>query len=103
MTDRFEWFGVLYTGTFEILDEGLYGWRLQSDDGSRLWIDGTEIIDNDGVHGFESKDGEVRLSKGPHAMRLWYFQEPATEIGLQLFVVPPGGVRRKPPSPPSPK
>jgi outer membrane protein OmpA-like peptidoglycan-associated protein len=91
VTDRFEWFGVVYTGTFEISNAGTYRWRLVSDDGSRLWIDGKEIIDNDGVHGFDPQEGEVHLAQGPHAMRLWYFQGPATEIGLQLFVTPPGG------------
>lgn len=91
VTDRFEWFGVMYSGTFEVSEKGTYGWRLLSDDGSRLWIDGREIIDNDGVHGFDGKEGEVALSKGPHTIRLWYFQGPATEIGLQLFVIPPGG------------
>ena len=91
VTDRYEWFGVVYTGTFEISEPGTYKWRLASDDGSRLWIDGRELIDNDGVHGFSEGEGEAELSKGPHAMRLWYFQGPATEIGLQLFVTPPGG------------
>jgi outer membrane protein OmpA-like peptidoglycan-associated protein len=91
VTDRFEWFGVLYTGTFEVAQAGTYGWRLLSDDGSRLWIDGKEVIDNDGVHGFDGPSGEIALAKGPHTMRLWYFQGPATEIGLQLFVIPPGG------------
>jgi outer membrane protein OmpA-like peptidoglycan-associated protein len=91
VTDRFEWFGILYTGTFEISQPGIYGWKLISDDGSRLWIDGKEVVDNDGVHSFDTAEGEVSLSKGPHAMRIWYFQGPATEIGLQLFVRPPGG------------
>jgi outer membrane protein OmpA-like peptidoglycan-associated protein len=91
VTDRFEWFGVLYTGTFEVSAPGTYGWKLVSDDGSRLWIDGKEVIDNDGVHSFEEAEGEMALSKGPHSIRVWYFQGPATEIGLQLFVRPPGG------------
>jgi len=94
VTDRFEWFGVLYTGTFEVGEAGTYGWKLISDDGSRLWIDGKEVIDNDGVHSFDPAEGEVTLSKGSHTMRVWYFQGPATEIGLQLFVRPPGGEER---------
>lgn len=90
VTDRFEWFGVIYTGTFEVSKPGTYRWRLFSDDGSRLWIDGKEVIDNDAVQSFTEKEGEVTLAKGSHAIKLWYFQGPATELGLQLFVTPPG-------------
>ena len=91
ITDRIEWFGILYTGRFFIDVPGEYGWQLQSDDGSRLWIDGTGVIDNDGVHGFIPVQGTITLTEGPHDMRLWYFQGPPTEIGLVLKVKPPNG------------
>lgn len=90
VTDRYEWFGILYAGTFEIGDPGIYRWRLESDDGSRLWIDGRQVIDNDGVHGMASEEAEVKLDKGRHAIKVWYFQGPATEVGLQLHVTVPG-------------
>ena len=90
ITDRFEWFGLLYKGTFQVSTAGLYGWKLISDDGSRLWIDGREVIDNDGVHGMNEVAGETQLAKGPHEIKVWFFQGPATELGLQLFVTPPG-------------
>jgi outer membrane protein OmpA-like peptidoglycan-associated protein len=91
ITDRFAWFGILYTGRFFIDVPGEYGWQLQSDDGSRLWIDGKQVIDYDGVHGFGSEQGTTQLAEGPHDMRLWYFQGPPTEIGLVLKVKPPNG------------
>ncbi|MFZ2959370.1 MAG: PA14 domain-containing protein [Candidatus Ozemobacteraceae bacterium] len=91
VTDRFEWFGLLYTGQFEVEKTGEYRWRLFSDDGSRLWIDGNEVIDNDGVHPGQEKDGVVSLTRGPHSIKVWYFQGPADEIAIQLFVTPPGG------------
>lgn len=90
VTDRFEWFGLIYTGTFEITKPGLYQWRLESDDGSRLWIDNEEIINNDGVHDMTSADAEQQLGKGRHAIKVWYFQGPATEVGLRLFIKAPG-------------
>jgi outer membrane protein OmpA-like peptidoglycan-associated protein len=89
VTDRFAWFGILYTGRFFVDVPGEYGWQLQSDDGSRLWIDGKEVIDYDGVHGFGAAQGKIELTKGPHDVRLWYFQGPPTEIGLVLKVKPP--------------
>lgn len=90
VTGRFEWFGLLYTGTFEIIKDGLYKWRLESDDGSRLWINSQEIINNDGIHGMDSMEGELKLNKGHHTIKVWYFQGPATEVGLRLFVTRPG-------------
>ncbi|MBE3110891.1 MAG: OmpA family protein [Acidobacteria bacterium] len=91
VTDRFEWFGLIYTGRFQIDKPGAYKWRLFSDDGSRLWIDGKEIIDNDGIHGSDSVEATITLDRGPHDIKVWYFQGPATEVSLQLFVGPPGG------------
>ncbi len=95
ITDRFAWFGIFYTGRFFVDVPGDYGWELKSDDGSRLWIDGTQVIDNDGVHGFGPRAARVPLTAGPHDMRLWYFQGPPTEIGLQLRVQPPGAAAFK--------
>jgi len=94
VTDRFEWFGLMYTGRFQIDKPGAYKWRLLSDDGSRLWIDGKEILDNDGIHGSDSVEATTTLDRGPHDIQVWYFQGPATEVSLQLFVGPPGGAER---------
>jgi hypothetical protein len=48
--------------------------QLGSDDGSRLWVDGQEIIDNDGPHGMSPKEAEIALRAGYHPIRLDYFQ-----------------------------
>ena len=76
----------MYGGTFETKKAGTYKFKLSSDDGSSLWIDGKQVIDNDGVHGVSEVEGEVELTAGRHAMKVWYFQGPATEIALQLFI-----------------
>jgi outer membrane protein OmpA-like peptidoglycan-associated protein len=89
VTDRFEYFGLIYKCMFEIPKPGLYKWRLTSDDGSILWIDNKIVVNNDGVHGENSTEGEVELTNGNHSMKVWFFQGPATELGLQLFVTPP--------------
>jgi hypothetical protein len=91
VTDRFEWFAIRYTGKFEISREGEYNFRLVSDDGSRLFIDGEQIIDNDGIHPTQSVSGMVYLSSGQHMIEVDYFQGPREEIALQLFWTPPDG------------
>lgn len=94
ISNRFEWFGLIYTGTFEIAAPGAYKWRLSSDDGSRLWVDGREVVQNDGVHPEESQEAEQDLTAGVHAIKVWFFQGPAETLALQLFITPPGGEER---------
>ena len=91
VTGRFEWFGIVYTGNFQITTPGTYRWRISSDDGTRLWIDGVEIISNDGIHGETSAAADLELSSGDHTIKVWYLQGPAQSIALQLFITPPGG------------
>jgi hypothetical protein len=72
VTDRFEWFAIRYTGSFIVNTEGDYIFRLVSDDGSRLFIDGQKIIDNDGVHPPQSVSGNAYLSRGQHQIEVDY-------------------------------
>lgn len=90
VTDRNEWFAIKYVGAFFITVEGEYGFRLLSDDGSRLYIDDTLIIDNDGTHPPTDKSGKVFLKAGFHSIRVDYFQGPRYDIALQLFMTAPG-------------
>src|SRR2546423_1672400 len=85
MADRFEWFGIEYKGYFKAKKKGQYIFRVVSDDGVKLFIDGKLLINNDGIHGPTSKLGEIKLDTSRHTMKLEYFQGPRTEIALQLF------------------
>ena len=38
VSDRFEWFGIIYTGMFEIAQEGDYVWKLLSDEIGRAHV-----------------------------------------------------------------
>jgi len=67
-----------------------YMFRLASDDGTILSIDGTLIIDNDGNHGPVPKEGPVHLVPGTHAITVDYFQG-AGGVALQLFCKKAGG------------
>ena len=54
-------FMVLIDAELRIRDAGEYDFRLTSDDGSQLWIGGTCVVDNDGLHGARAKDGRKVL------------------------------------------
>ena len=86
ITDRFEWFGISYIGGIVIPSDGNYTFKLTSDDGAKLYIDGELVIDNDGIHPPRSKTKEVHLTKGDHLIGVDYFQGPKVTIALQLFV-----------------
>jgi len=90
VTDRFEWFAIDYTGRFWAQYAGIYRFNLLSDDGSRLWIDGKLVVDNDGLHGPREYYGDIDLASGPHRLELAYFQGPRESVALVLKVAKPG-------------
>ncbi|MCV2458524.1 DUF1080 domain-containing protein [Streptomyces sp. ICN988] len=69
--------------------DGTYVFRLVSDDGSRLTLDGATVIDHDGLHGAEPKDGTVELTAGAHPLRIEHFDRGGGQQ-LQLSWMPPG-------------
>ena len=90
VTTRNEWFAIDYSGKFWIEKPGLYRFRLVSDDGAMLYIDGQLIADNDGVHSTEVRLGSVRLAGGMHTIRVPYFQGPGITVALMLEIAGPG-------------
>lgn len=77
VTDREDTYALLFTGEIEITNAGDYTFFLSSDDGSRLVIDGVEIIDNDGLHGLKELSNEipVSLDAGKHTIRVEFFEK----------------------------
>ena len=92
--DLLEWFAIDYSGRFYVTEPGEYRFFLTSDDGSKLWIDDKEVVDNNGLHVPETVDGKIKLAKGVHTMHVTYFQGPRYHVALMLEVVPPGGSKK---------
>jgi hypothetical protein len=90
ITQRFEWFAIDYSGKFWIETPGLYRFRLTSDDGAMLYIDGQLIADNDGIHSTTVRLGSIRLAGGRHTIRVPYYQGPGDTVALILEVAGPG-------------
>lgn len=72
--DLSEFIYMQFQGSITIEEEGNYVFRLVSDDGSILALDGREIVNNDGDHGAQARDGEIILKKGKHKLQLNYYQ-----------------------------
>ena len=83
-------FAADYTGYIYVPTNGTVRFKLTSNDGSRLAIDGETVIDDNGTHPMQSKTGSVFLLAGLHPFRVEYF-EATTEAGLILSWRLPGG------------
>jgi hypothetical protein len=90
VSDRYEWFGIDFQGAFTVSVPGSYRFRLTSDDGAKLVIDGVAVLDNDGYHPTRSVEAAVTLAPGVHRMGVPYWQGPGP-LALVLEVAPPGG------------
>jgi hypothetical protein len=89
VADRDSLFAVVFDGYILIPADGVYGLYINSDDGSRLTIEGTESVDNDGIHGMKEEGRGFPLAKGYHKFKIEYFQRTGG-IGLEFLVEAPG-------------
>jgi alpha-L-fucosidase len=71
---RENYFGIVFKGQIQIKKPGEYTFYTESDDGSRLYIDGEMIVDNDGLHGMEEKAARISLIVGTHDFTVTYFE-----------------------------
>ncbi|MBA4745836.1 MAG: hypothetical protein H2058_11320 [Muricauda sp.] len=67
-------FSIRYSGYIQIDTEGSYTFFTSSDDGSKLFIDGTEVVDNDGNHGTQERSGNISLTTGLHDITVLFFE-----------------------------
>ena len=83
-TDLKEYFYVRWRGKIRIPATGEYIFSLNSDDGSRLAIDNSRVIDHGGLHSWEEKSGNVQLTAGDHDLEVELFQN-RYHVGCELF------------------
>ena len=86
---REDLYGLAFTGYIDIQTAGDYTFYLNSDDGSRLWISGTLVVDNDALGGPHEKAGTVSLEAGFHEVMIDYFESSGSEL-LQVSYEGPG-------------
>lgn len=86
-------FSARYTADLAVPATGDYTFCLDSDDGSKLWIDGVEVVDDNSLHGIgwpECSKTPVALTKDtPAKIQVNYFENTGL-AGLRLYWKQPG-------------
>jgi beta-glucosidase len=71
----YDWYSVRWTGTLTVPATGVRRIGVESNDGYRLWLDGTLLIDNWKKQSFRTTLAAVSLEPGTaHELRLEYFE-----------------------------
>ena len=83
-----DFFVVEVLGALLIEEGGVYGIAMESDDGSRLWINGSVVIDHDGIHPTLRKETEIELQAGLHPLRIDYFENDGQQSLRLLWRTP---------------
>ena len=90
---RSDLFGLVLEGYIEVAKEDIYTFFLNSDDGSRMYIDGNLLIDHYGDHGAIKKTEQIMLAAGKHRIKLEYFENHGSEYLQAGFIDPELGVK----------
>ena len=83
-------FACVIEGYLEIRQDGYHVFILDSDDGSKLYLKGKLLVNNDGLHAMgDAKTYLVPLEKGFYPIRVELFQKEGG-VDLQLMYITPG-------------
>lgn len=69
-----DYFAFVFTGLINIPESGIYTFYTSSDDGSKLYIDGYEVVNNDGTHAVIEASGSIPLVAGMHKIAVSFFE-----------------------------
>jgi hypothetical protein len=98
--------GAVFEGYVAIPQDGIYTFFTESDDGSKLYVDGVTVVNNDGAHPLLEMSGTANLLAGLHKIRVEYFEAGGSAAlitryqgpGLLKQVIPPGVLFRNIPA-----
>ena len=76
--------GLVIEGYFEAPKSDVYTFKLQSDDGSMLYMNDQEIVNNDGAHALREVVGQKALAKGLHKIRVEFFDHNGGKLKLTV-------------------
>lgn len=85
-----EHYEVVTEGYLKIEQSGVHRLGIKSDDGSKLFVHGQLVVDNDGNHAEQLRTGWVDLAKGLHPIRVEFYEDEGDEV-LELLMEGPDG------------
>lgn len=85
--------GFRWLGMINVPEDGTYTFWTNSDDGSHLWVDGEHVVNNGGVHGMRTVQGQIDLDQGRHAIEINFFEQGGGE-GMEVSWAGPGFERQ---------
>ncbi|MGH1486108.1 MAG: PA14 domain-containing protein [Cellvibrionaceae bacterium] len=80
VTTEVETFALVFTRQIIVSTAGEYTFSTTSDDGSKLYIDGAVVVDNDGLHGPVTVTNAVFLNQGTYDFRVEFFERGGGEV-----------------------
>lgn len=86
---REDHYAVRFEGLIQVDQAGQYTFYTRSDDGTKLYIDGTQVVTNDGTHGVLEEYGHIALEVGSHTVVVEYFEDSGGEH-LEVHYKGPG-------------
>lgn len=84
-------FSVRWEGEIEAPISGSYTFKIGSDDGSRLWVSGSQVANNWGNHGHTYQTGTMTLVGGQRYPIKMEFYDDTSLASAELRWTPPGG------------
>jgi hypothetical protein len=86
-------FALRFTGKIKIAERGKYNFYLSSDDGSRLFLDGSLVVNNDERHVDQTVCGTIEVEAGTHDLEVQYFEHDGNKkLELSWAGIAPYGV-----------
>ena len=67
-------YGYIFSGYLSVPKDAIYTFFTESNDGSKLYISGKELVNNDGGHGVKEESAYIALRSGFYPIVVKYFQ-----------------------------
>jgi mono/diheme cytochrome c family protein len=87
-------YAFVYEAAVKVEKAGEYTFYTNSDDASHLFVDGKHVVKNPGLHGMVTKEGKIKLTAGPHQLKVTFAQH-GGGAGLQVMWKPPGSKKKQ--------
>ena len=88
-------FAARWTGQLVVRAGGTYKFFTESDDGSKLYINGELVVDNDGLHAPLTKEGTIDLEAGEYEIKVLFFEHQGSADIRVKYAGPDTGAETK--------